>query len=165
MIPLYLFPSYRILATGGVAVVSIVLAGLFLYEVHAQPLAQQSTVSAEGSAPSGTVYLSPSAHAAAEASSGAKAPMLEMHIANNGLVLLRGAHVLSISGTTIRVALAWGENNLTWNVNTEYNTQFLTTAGEKRVLADIRIGDIVTVTGMLVSGGTEPTVNAAFVRG
>lgn len=90
--------------------------------------------------------------------------MLEVHIANNGLMLLRGARVLSISGSTIHVGMSWGSSDFTWAVETNYNTTFLTSKGEKEALGNVGVGDTVTVTGQLSGSGTEPTIDADVVR-
>ena len=43
---------------------------------------------------------------------------LEVHIANDGLVLLRSARVVAISWNTITVSTAWGSTDLSWMVAT-----------------------------------------------
>lgn len=160
MMPLYM-PSNRIIAFAAVSAVSVLLSGLFLYQVHAQPLTAQSG----GGVPAGTADLS--AQAAGTGSSPVatgSAPMVEMHIANNGLVLLRGARVVSISGGTVHVEMAFGGADFTWALSTNSNTQFFSSQGGKEAFTDVREGDIVTATGMLAGGGTEPVVDTQFVR-
>ena len=90
--------------------------------------------------------------------------MREIHIANNGLVLLRGARVLSVSGTTIRIGIEWDSSDFTWQVNTGYNTKFFSSNGEKETFTDIAAGDSITVTGHLSGAGGNPAVDAQFVR-
>lgn len=151
--------SRKIVIAVILSIASLIFTGLFLYQAHAQSVPSPSNMD------SGTVYLS--AQAAAEASStpvSTVAPMLEIHIANNGLVLLRGARVISISGSSIRVDMKWGSADFTWVIQTNSNTKFITSTGEKETLAKISVGDIVTVTGMLIGGGTESTIDAEFVR-
>jgi len=92
------------------------------------------------------------------------AQMLGINIANNGLVLLRGARVSAISGEIIYVEMKWNVARLTWTIRSNLNTKFLTSTGEKQSLADIRVGDIVNVTGELSDDGTGPVINAQFVR-
>lgn len=98
------------------------------------------------------------------ATSSANAPMLEMHIANNGLVLLRGAQVLSIEGKRIRIGQNWGGQRFMWTVQTEKYTKIFSQKGEKAELSDITAGDIIKVTGKLIGGGSEPIINADFIR-
>ena len=93
------------------------------------------------------------------------APLVrEVHVANNGLVLLRGARVLSISGLYMRVAMVWGVMDFTWMVLTDEKTKFLTREGLERSPEEIRVGDIVTVTGTLGKKGSKPTIHAKVIR-
>lgn len=151
------------------SVVTLALAGLFLFEVRAQSLPRQHSVDATGSVSSGTVYLSASGQEAAEAAaveviSTKKTPMREVHIANTGFMLLRGATVISNSGNTVRVSMAWGPSNFTWTLETNNNTRILNSKGEKGILKDIEVGDFVTVTGILTKSGVEPTIDTEFLR-
>ncbi|OGG52407.1 hypothetical protein A3H16_02420 [Candidatus Kaiserbacteria bacterium RIFCSPLOWO2_12_FULL_53_8] len=162
MMPSYIF-SQRIFTVAAVSVGALLLAGLFLYQVHAPPLARAlSAGSAAITSSPGKAYLS--AQAPVVAVSGEEAPMVEVNIANNGLVLLRGAHVLAMNGGTIHVGMSWGSSDLTWILETNYNTQFLTQNGKKETLSDIQVGDIVTVTGKISGGGTEPIIDTQVVR-
>lgn len=168
MFPLHIFMfSRRIFIGAAISIVSLLFAGLLLYQVNAQSLPRGDDAGAAGGASSGTVYLSTSGQADAEAetTSAQKAPMREVHIANNGLVLLRGATVISNSRGTIRVGMAWGPADFTWTIETEnLNTEFLTSKGVKATIGDIKAGDTITVTGMLKSSGTEPVVTADYIR-
>ncbi len=94
------------------------------------------------------------------------APMLEVHIANNGVVLLRDARVVSQDGDNLHVVMSWGVADFTWLVQTSptLNTSFLRVMGEKGALTDIHVGDLLTITGKLVYGGTEPTISAQIIR-
>ena len=91
-------------------------------------------------------------------------PMLEVHIANNGLVLLRGARVVSIQGGTIVVDTDFGGGNFVWTIQTNTNTEFPTASSTNATIADIEVGEFVEVTGLLAQGGTQPTIQAQFVR-
>ncbi|MDP2648793.1 MAG: hypothetical protein Q8P19_02735 [bacterium] len=161
MIPLQI-PSQRVYILSGVAVVA--LSSMILFSHYTSALSSATGAKAEAvTSSSGTVYLSPSASAAAAAST-QEQPMLEVHIANNGLTLLRGARVLSISGTTIRVGMAWQSSTFTWTLETNYNTRFVAQSGEKATLADITTGDVVMVTGTLRAGGSEPAIDTDYLR-
>ncbi len=166
MLPLHLptlIFSRRIFIAAAISTSALFLAGLFLYTANAQSFIRENSLSAAGSVSSGTVYLSASGQPAAVTST-KKAPMLEVHIANNGLMLLRGATVISNSRGTIRVGMVWGSADFTWTVTTDFGTKYLTSKGEKETLEDIKVGDIVTITGMLIESGAEPTINAEHVR-
>jgi len=163
MFPLFInfrFPPRLVLAAV-VGSVSVLLAGLFVYEVFAQPLPTAHST-APAAAPAGTVYLSPSAQAAAAPQT--TAPLIEVHIANNGLTYIRGAHVVSISGSTIRTEVTLGAGTFVWSIETSYNTQFYAQSGAKIALSDITPGDYLTVTGKLSSAGDSPTVSADIIR-
>lgn len=97
---------------------------------------------------------------------------LEIHIADNGLVLMRSARVVAVSGTTILVSTTWGLADFRWVVRTNatsyethnFGTRFLSRDGTKLSYMDIHEGDLVTITGALDSTASEPTLNADSVR-
>ena len=97
---------------------------------------------------------------------------LEMHIANNGLVLLRSAKVVSVQGNTIMVSTAWGSADFTWTVRTDtshfetrsFGTRFIDRDGKKGSLSGINVGSVVTITGALDPTAGEPTIDADSVR-
>ncbi len=159
MIPLTIF-SQRTYTIAAASVALVVLSAALLYQVQT-PIARALGYGATVSASPNTVYLSGNA---AAASTTTETPIREVHIANNGLVLLRGAHVLSVSGSVIRVGMMWGSSEFKWIVQTDYSTKFLNTGGEKVSETDIHIGDIVTVTGTILRNGSEPVVDADVVR-
>lgn len=109
----------------------------------------------------GMVYLAPRAAAGVAE---VREPVHEVNIANTGLIVLRGARVLSISGTAIRVGMTWGSAELSWAVRTERSTRFFDSEGEQEALDDVQIGDIIMVTGTLDTGGAEPSIRADFVK-
>ncbi|MGC9602204.1 MAG: hypothetical protein ABSE76_00455 [Minisyncoccia bacterium] len=96
----------------------------------------------------------------------------EMHIANNGLTLLRSARVVAVNGTTITVSAAWGSTDFRWIVLTDassyethnFGTRFLNRDGQEISPQNVLIGDYVTITGMLDTVAQEPTLNADSVR-
>jgi len=152
--------SRRILISAVILVASLIFYQFFLYQVHAQ-LLQGRSASSSG----GMVYLSVAAEMAAVASSTKKAPpMHEVTIANNGAVLLRGARVIVVNGSTMRVGITWDSGDFVWTIETLYDTKFFSSTGQKETPQDVAVGDIVTITGNLKSGGAEPTVEATFVR-
>lgn len=97
---------------------------------------------------------------------------LEVHIANNGLVLLRSASVIKIEGKTLTLSTAWGRTNILWTVRTDasdfeghhYGTKILDRTGKTGVFDDIHVGGQVTITGMLDQNAADPTITAATVR-
>ena len=92
------------------------------------------------------------------------APNLEVHIANNGFVLIRNATITSISGTTIEAEITWGSSTLTWEVQTDGKTDFVRSDGEKGTLTGLTEGNIITITGELDPTLAKATVIAETVR-
>ena len=95
--------------------------------------------------------------------------MREMNIANNGLAYLSSAQVGSISANTIIVDMSWGSTVVTWtiDINTQGGTggtHFVRADGEAGTINDIKVGDIVAITGMLDQHLAIPTINAQYVR-
>lgn len=178
MIQIYLSAvhKYRMFVVAAVSAAVLLFAGMFLYQAHAESTVYPpagNTVSDS----SVRGYLSDKVYLGSGVSGGAveavapavpetkKAAIVEIHIANSGLVLLRGARVASIRSGTIRLNLILGASNFTWTAETSTYTKFLTSGGEKKTLADIKAGDIVTVTGKLKTDSAPNTVDADFVRG
>ena len=114
----------------------------------------------------------------AEAEAPAQAPVhiaarpLELHIADNGLILLRSAKVSSIVGSTITLETDWGATKFNWTVHTDasqydshkFGTKFLTRDGTPMTMYDLQVGDLVTVTGALEQNASSFVVNADAVR-
>jgi hypothetical protein len=136
------------------------VGGLFLYQAHAQSLANFS-IATTANTSSRVVYLSPQGK---ESAAAAAVPIMgEMHIANNGLVLLRGAEVISLANDTMQVKMTWNSAQFTWTVRTNANTKFFTSTGKKEPSPDIQVGDSITVTGMLAASSAQPTLDAEYI--
>src|SRR3989344_3016317 len=128
-------PRRTLVLVVSVSIAVAVFTGLFFYQARAQFAAPSSLGGAVMNPSSGKVYLNAQVAAAATAMTGAqRAPTLELHIANNGLVLLEGARVVSLSGGRIRVEMAWGAASFTWVTNTNSNTKYFSSNGEKTPL-------------------------------
>ena len=89
---------------------------------------------------------------------------LEVSIADNGRVIVRGAEVTSVSGGTIRAETEWGATSLQWTVNTDAGTDFVTKSGSGSELDDIAVGQYVSFSGMIDGSGTALTVDADTVK-
>jgi hypothetical protein len=161
MFPLRIFFAVqsRIVIAAIVSLTALVATTFFVYAAYAGSLpAAHGPVSV-----SGIVYLS--APATVPSAAAVVRPLTrEMHIANNGLMLLRGAEVLSLSGSSIKVDVSWSSGTLTWTLMTNNNTVFLTSTGQKATMEDIKVGDYLTVTGTMYNTGSEPTIAAKYVR-
>jgi hypothetical protein len=148
----------RFLILAALSVAPFFAVMVFVYQTKTPSMPHQFVL---GIAPRSGVQV-----AEAAAASVKPAPMLEVHIANNGAVLLRDARVVSIDGDNLRVAMSWEVADFIWLVQTSptLNTSFLRVKGEKGALIDIRVGDFITITGKLVSSGGEPTITAQIIR-
>jgi len=98
--------------------------------------------------------------------------IMEVHIANNGMVFLQGARVESISGTTIVVSTSWNTTKLQWTIYTngsnygsrQFGTSFLDPKGDSITIKNINVGSIVSVNGTFNMSFVEPTVKADVIR-
>jgi hypothetical protein len=88
---------------------------------------------------------------------------LEVHIFDDGKVLVRGAKVTGVSGNTISAITAWNNANLNWTVNTDGSVQVLRRFGGMASISEIANGDFVSFSGTLSAGPTF-TVNANVVK-
>jgi hypothetical protein len=98
--------------------------------------------------------------------------ILETHIANNGMVFLKGARVISVDGKIIKVASSWGKMNFIWTIKTngesvggrDFGTQFYNDRGEKIKVTDIRVGQFLQINGDIDTKSDNPTIVADVVR-
>jgi hypothetical protein len=86
-----------------------------------------------------------------------------VEIAADGSTTLRGAKVVSVSGTTITVSETLGATTLTWTIITDGTTQLQSKNGSGIVITDIVAGDTITVKGAFQTGSTL-SVKATMVR-
>lgn len=105
-------------------------------------------------------------------SSDEHAPILEIHIANNGMVYLQGARIESVSGTSIVVSTSWNAIKMLWTIRTDetyygprhFGTNFLDQKGNRLAVGDLRVGDVLKVNGIFEAGQREFVVQADMVR-
>lgn len=93
-----------------------------------------------------------------------KQPQLELHIANNGLVYMQGARVISISRTTLVVASEWDAGAFRWSVETDGKTRVVLADGEKGDFSDVRVGAYVNINGLLVPSTFGQAMQAESIR-
>jgi hypothetical protein len=82
---------------------------------------------------------------------------LEVHISDNGTVLVRGAKVTGVSGNTVSASTTWGTMAMNWTVNVTSSTSFVRRNGSANMMSEISVGDIVSFTGPMTAGS-----NSAF---
>jgi len=90
---------------------------------------------------------------------------LEVNIKDNGQVLVRGAKVTAVSGNTISATTAWGAMNLNWNLNVLSSTNIVRKFGSVSPLSEIKVGDMLSFNGTVVSGtSTAIVVDAKVIK-
>lgn len=89
---------------------------------------------------------------------------LEVHIYDNGSVLVHGARVEQVAGSTIYTKVYWGLAFLRLTVRTSEKTQFLKKSGSEMKMSEIKVGDFVTIEGDFFSGNTSLDVNAKKIK-
>ena len=89
---------------------------------------------------------------------------LEIHVSDNGKVLVRGAKVTAISGQVLTATTAWGSASVTWTVNTDSSTHIIRRFGDRSNLSEISIGDYVSFQGMVVTIASAFTVHADILK-
>ncbi len=88
----------------------------------------------------------------------------DMTIANDGLVLLRGARVVSMSESIMTVAVNYGATAFTWILDTGPDTKYPLTDGSYGSFDSVQVGDDIIATGKLIGTGSEPRIEAQFIR-
>ena len=89
---------------------------------------------------------------------------LEAHINNDGSVLIRGAKITAISGSSLMVSQTWGAYVSTWTINTGPSTEIIRRYGGVSSFAEFAVGDYVAAKGMLDTTKTQSTITAKVVR-
>src|SRR3989344_3776511 len=85
---------------------------------------------------------------------------VEVAITDSGNVLVRGAKVTAISGSTITAVTTAGASTLTWTVTTDGSTSFVTSTGSGSSLAQISVGDTISFAGALSGSGLSVKATA-----
>lgn len=106
----------------------------------------------------------PVAMSIAAAGPAAVGSTLEAHINNDGSVLIRGAKIIAISGTSLTVTQTWGTYVATWTVNTDPSTEIIRRYGGASSFAEFTVGDYIAARGMLDTSKTQSTITAKVIR-
>ncbi len=91
-------------------------------------------------------------------------PKLHLNIDQNGNMVVRGAEVTSVASSTIGAVTRWGAWNINWTVLTDSSTRFISRTGSLGSIAEIQVGHTINFDGKLVTGASQPTVQAKVVR-
>lgn len=89
---------------------------------------------------------------------------LEIHIFDNGKVLVRGAKVTAVSGNTVSATTAWSSTSIAWTVATDGSTEFVRRSSGQSGVSEITVGDYISFNGDLVATGSGFTVNASVLK-
>ena len=90
---------------------------------------------------------------------------LEVHISDNGKVLVRGAKVTSVSGSIVSAVTSWGSLNINWTVNVMSDSKMIRKSGNSSSLSEILVGDFISFQGNLVTTSSSPiVVNASVIK-
>ncbi len=107
----------------------------------------------------------PSQSFAESGSSHTSVPKVEVAITDGGKVLVRGAKVTSVSGSTVNTSVTWGTTVLNWSVSTNGSTEFLDARGKKTgALGSIVVGDTISFAGTLTGVGSTMSALATAVK-
>ena len=159
-LPRIVLASNPLKIAAAVVFASLFITGIFFYGASAQTTPLRYVARAIGGGASSAAASS----TFSTISPMPAPPIHEVHIANNGLVYMRGALVTSINNGILSVSLALGESTFNWTVKTDSNTKFIATTGEKGTFNTILVGNYIDVTGILKQGGTAPIIAAQFIR-
>lgn len=85
---------------------------------------------------------------------------VEVAINASGNVLVRGAKVTGVSGSTLTVVTTAGASTLSWAVTTDSGTAFVTSGGSGSSLGQISVGDTVSFAGALTGSGLSVKASA-----
>ena len=85
-------------------------------------------------------------------------------IAPSGQIIVKGARVTSVSGSTFTAETGWGAARMSWSIQTSGSTRFTPDLGSAATVARIKVGHTVSFTGTLNGSIAKPTVNASSTR-
>ncbi len=89
---------------------------------------------------------------------------LEVRIADDNSVTVRGAKVTAVSGSVITAQTSFGSTVLSWSIRTNADTRFAYRSDSSAALAAIIPGDYVSFSGMLNTSVSGLTVDAKLVK-
>lgn len=89
---------------------------------------------------------------------------LEVHIYDNGSVLVHGARIEQIAGNTIYTKVYWGPTFLRLMIRTSEKTQFTKKFGGEIKVTDMQVGDFITIEGDFFSGSVSLDVTARKIK-
>lgn len=89
---------------------------------------------------------------------------LELHVSNDGKVIMHGLRVEQIAGSSFYCRMYWGSPFLRITLRTDSNTVVTKRFGQPITASDIAVGDYLSVDGEFVSGSNSFDVLAKKVK-
>lgn len=89
---------------------------------------------------------------------------LEVHINDNGSVLVRGAKVTAISGSIISASTTFGTSSIAWTVDGSGVSKVTRRYGGNGTVADIQVGDYLSFNGSLTATASGFSVKATSLK-
>lgn len=88
----------------------------------------------------------------------------QVHVNAGGKVVLHGAMVTAVAADSFSATVAFGEYKSAWTVKINDKTEVHRRKGGRTVIAEIAVGDMVSVTGALDPNAASATVTAHVVK-
>lgn len=89
---------------------------------------------------------------------------LEVHINDNGSVLVRGAKVTAISGSIISASTTFGTSTIAWTIDASSISKVIRRYGGNGTIADVQIGDYISFNGALTTTASGFNVKATSLK-
>lgn len=89
---------------------------------------------------------------------------LEVHINDNGSVLVRGAKVTAISGSIISASTTFGTSTIAWTIDASSISKVIRRYGGNGTIADVQIGDYISFNGALTTTASGFSVKATSLK-
>lgn len=87
----------------------------------------------------------------------------QIAIGVNGRTLVRGAKVTAVSGSMISADVAWGSYVSSWKVDAS-KAVFVRHNGGNSIISEVKVGDIISFSGVLDTTASNATVKADVVK-
>lgn len=82
----------------------------------------------------------------------------------NGVTMVRGATVISVSGYVITARTSWGSASIDWTIQTTGSTRFSPNLGSADSIKAIKPGDVIGFSGEVDTSKSTLTVDARFLQ-
>lgn len=145
-----------------VAVSMGILLFSIAYYVYSTKIQPARSAFASTATAAGAIQVAPSAKM--NSTSNVYTPILEVHIAHNGLSLIRGARVTQVLNNAVIAMSDWGDFHSEWNVYVNSDTKFFNRDGTPGSTTAINVGDYISITGDLRGTVSKPQIIAQFIH-